>query len=277
LKEYNVEIYIGESDGGYHSFDVEEAFRGHGLYEIAPRYGVHLVNLSDLPSEEIATSVAGREVTVELPSLLLHEIDLFVTLPVPKIHAMTHVSLAFKNQWGCIPKTMRLRNHPKFSEKIIATNKLLKPRIAIYDGTYFLDRTGPIIGDPIHMNLLIAADDIGAGDFVCCRIMNIDPWKIRHYVAASREGLFPTSINEVILNQPIEPFCLHHFRLKRNLINWIALAAFNNDLLTRLFYDSSFADPIHSILYAMRKNRLIGRFLYGKIGPPKAEGVRSRP
>lgn len=268
-------IYVGESDGGYHSFDAEEAFRGHGLYEIAERYNIRVVNLSDLPSQRVTTSVRGREVTVELPSLLLHEIDLFVTLPVPKVHAMTGVSLAFKNQWGCIPKTMRLRNHPQFAEKVVAINKLLKPRIAIFDGTYFLDRTGPMIGDPVCMDLLIAANDIGAGSLACCRIMNIDPWKVKHFILARQEGLFPSSLDEVVLNQPIEPFCHRQFRLERTLINWIALAAFNSDLLTRLLYDSAFADPIHRVLYTVRKNRLIGRLLYGEMGPPVAEGART--
>jgi uncharacterized protein (DUF362 family) len=189
---------------------------------------------------------------------------------------MTHVSLAFKNQWGCIPKTMRLRNHPQFAEKVIAINKLLRPRIAIYDGTYFLDRTGPMIGDPVRMNLLIAANDIGAGDLVCCRIMNVDPWKAKHHILGRQEGMFPDSLDEVVLNQPIEPFCHHQFRLERTLINWIALTAFNSDLLTRLLYDSAFADPIHRILYTVRKNRFVGQLLYGKIGPPAAEGARTQ-
>ena len=276
IKSHTSHIIIGESDGGYHSFDAEEALESHGLYDIAKRYGVQVINLSDLPSEEASATVGGDRVTVELPSLLLRDVDVFITLPVPKVHVMTRVSLAFKNQWGCIPKTMRLRNHPQFVEKIIAINKLLKPRIAIFDGTYFLDRTGPMIGDPVRMNLLVAANDIGAGSLACCRIMNIDPWKVKHFTLARQEGMFPNSLDEVVLNQPIESFCHHQFRLERTLINWIALAAFNSDALTQLLYDSAFADPIHRVLYAVRKHRLIGRLLYGEIGPPAAGGARTQ-
>jgi len=269
-------IIVGEADGGYHSFDAEEAFESHGLYDITKRYDVQVVNLSDLPSEEANTIINGKRVTLELPSLLLHGVDVFITLPVPKVHVMTRVSLAFKNQWGCIPETMRLRHHPQFAEKVIAINKLLKPSIAIFDGTYFLDRTGPMIGDPVRMNLLVAANDIGAGSLACCRIMNIDPWKVKHFTLARQERMFSNSLDEVVLNQPIEPFCHHQFRVERTLINWIALAGFNSDILTRLLYDSAFADPIHRILYTVRKNRLIGQLLYGEIGPPAAGGARTQ-
>ena len=42
-------VIVGESDGGYHSFDAEEAFESHDLYELADRHGVQVVNLIDLP------------------------------------------------------------------------------------------------------------------------------------------------------------------------------------------------------------------------------------
>ena len=265
-------IVIGESDGGYHSFAAEEAFEKHGLYAIAERYGIKVVNLSRLPSEHREVAVNSRNVTIELPSLLLHDIDVFITLPVPKLHAMTGVSLAFKNQWGCIPNIMRLRNHAQFPEKIVAINKLLKPGIALFDGTYFLDKNGPMIGEPVRMDLLIAANDIGAGSWVCCELMHIDPNRVKHFRVARKEGLFPERFDEIVLNQPIERMRGRPFRLKRNLANWIALAAFNHPWGTKVLYDSVFAAPIHWLLYTVRRNPFIGRLLYGESGPPKVEG-----
>jgi len=63
-------------------------------------------------------------VTVESPVFLLDEVDVFVILPVPKVHVMTRVSLGFKNQWGCQPGAMRLRDHPASAKKILAINML---------------------------------------------------------------------------------------------------------------------------------------------------------
>ena len=261
-------IIVGESDGGYHSFKAEQAFKTHGLYDVADKYGIKVVNLSKTESEYVEMEVNSRKVGIELPSLLLHEIDVFITVPVPKIHAMTGVSLGFKNQWGCIPKTMRLMNHPEFNEKIIAINKLLNPKIVIFDGTYFLDKNGPQSGEPVYMDLIIASNDIGAGSFVCCKIMNIDTDKIKHFAVAQEEGMFPSSLDEVVLNDSVENFNGRRFRLEKNLLNRIASIAFNSQLGTKLVYDSTLADPIHQVLYTIRSNRVIRRLLYGKIGIP---------
>lgn len=274
MRERSNSIMVGEADGGYHSFVAEDAFQSHGLYDLSQRYGVELVNLSKVPVEVQSVTIGNHPVTVELPEVLLHGVDVFVTLPVPKIHAMTGVSLAFKNQWGCQPGTMRLWNHPDFSRRILAINILLKPRLALFDGTYFLDKTGPMIGEPMRMNLLIAADNLGAGDLACCELMGIDVRKVRHLRRAQREGMMPRTLGDVTLSQSLEPFKTHRFRLHRSLINYIALAAFHSRLGTRLFYDSPAAGPIHRVLYTIRKNRLIGWLLYGSSGPPTVEGRR---
>ena len=246
-------ITIGESDGGAHAWRAEAALQGHKLYAIADRYGARVVNLSRIEQEYAETKVGSRIVGVQLPSLLLHQVDVFITVPVPKVHVMTRLSLAFKNQWGCLPDTMRLLDHPQFSEKIIAINKLLNPKIVIFDGTYFLDRTGPMDGDPVRMDLIIASNDIGAGSLACCEIMNIDPNKVKHFRLARKEGMFPSSLEEVYLNDRIENFNGRKFHLERTLMHWVTLAiAFNSRLGTKLIYDSPLAGPLHEVLYAIR-------------------------
>jgi uncharacterized protein (DUF362 family) len=263
-------IVIVESNGGQNCFQTEEAFSQHGVYEIAKRYGVQVVNLSRLPSETVETEVAGKRIAVRLPSMLLHDVDVFITVPVPKVHAMTGVSMAFKNQWGCQPETMRVRYHPQFVQRIVAINKLLKPRLAVFDGTYFLDETGPMIGEAVPMNLLIVSDDIGAGSMACCQIMGLDYRKIKHFREAQREGMFPNSPAEVQFNVRPEEFATRQFRLKRVPMNYVQLAAFNNRLLNRLLYDSTFADPLHGFVYFLRQNSIVRRLLYGRFGPGEA-------
>src|SRR5262249_23202084 len=150
--------------------------------------------------------VDGRSVSLELPSTLLHEVDTFITLPVPKVHTNTGVSLGFKNQWGCLPDPMRLRLHPEFTRAILLINRLLRPRLAVFDGQWFLDRTGPMIGQAVRKDLIIASDDPGAGSLACCRIMGIDPRTIRHLALAQREGMMPLSLDETNCNEPCEDY-----------------------------------------------------------------------
>lgn len=106
---------IGESDGGSHAWLAEEAFHGHGLMEIANRYGARLINLSKMETEEAQVKIGSTTIRIRLPRLLLYDIDLFISMPVLKVHAMTVVSLGFKNQWRCIPDVKRLRYHPEFN------------------------------------------------------------------------------------------------------------------------------------------------------------------
>ena len=268
LRELTPHVTVGEADGGYHSYQAEEAFRGHGLYEIGEKHGVRVVNLSREPSESVTAVVGGRRVELRLPQRLLHATDVFVTMPVPKVHVMTGVSLAFKNQWGCLPSAMRLREHPEFDHKIVAINRLLKPRLAIFDGTYFLDRAGPLSGEAVEMNLLIAGDDAGGASAACCALMGIEPGRIRHLRLARREGMFPSSLDELTLNTALEPFSGRRFVMKRAFLDWLSLLGFRSSFFERLFWESAAAGPLHTLLYSARSNPLVCRLLYGPAGSP---------
>ncbi len=264
------DITIGESEGGQACFKAEDAFEAHGLFDLAKEFGVKVVNLSTQPAQRVTTIIAGRSVSVDLPRLLLHEIDTFITVPVPKIHAMTRVSLAFKNQWGCLGDLMRVTMHPQFDDAIVAINKLVKTRLAILDGTYFLDYTGPLMGEPVPMNMVIAADSPGAASFVACEVMKVDPWSIAHHRVARREQMFPASMQEIEVNESPAAFAGRQFKLRRAPLNYLHLAAFNNRQLNRLFYNSPFADGLHEVLWFIRRNPLIKRVLYGRFGAGEA-------
>jgi uncharacterized protein (DUF362 family) len=263
-------ITVGESEGGQACFRAEEAFEGHGLYELQREFGIRIVNLSKDRHESISEQVCGERVSVELPSLLLHETDVFVTIPVPKIHAMTGVSLGFKNQWGCLGDKMRVTLHPRFVPTIVAINKILRPRLCVCDGTYFLDYTGPMTGEAVPMNLIVAGNDVGATSLACCAVMQIDAMSIAHHRVASQEGMFPTSLDEIQFNCPPAVFAGRRFRLRRSILNYIQLWGFKSVIFNRLFYNSVFADGIHEALWFIRRSAAVRRLLYGKHGTGEA-------
>lgn len=274
VRDYTSHITVGESSGGYNSFAAAAAFEGHGLCDLSRRYGFALVDLGAVECEKVGGVVDGTHLTLDLPKFLLHDVDVFATVPVPKVHSNTIVSLALKNQWGCLPDVMRLRLHPQFARLIVLANQKLRTQFAIFDAVHMLDVTGPLVGQPVRKNLVIASNDAGAGSLACCRIMKIDPWSIRHHLIAEGEGLFPAKGEEIALSQPLDRWCTHQFRLKRNLVSWVSYAAFHSRLVTRLVYDSDCADLCHKLLYSVRKHQLAARLLYGKTGPPAIEGRR---
>jgi uncharacterized protein (DUF362 family) len=267
-------VIVGESNGGYHSFAAEDAFASHGLYALRSELDLEVVNLSKGPTAPVQCQTRRGKIAVELPTLLLEGIDQFVTLPVPKIHAMTGVSVALKNQWGCIPGTMRLRLHSVFADVLNEVNRRVGLGYAFCDGTTMLDITGPMIGKPVRKDLLIAGNPAGAASAIACRIMGIDPWSIAHQRTAQRAGLFPAASDEIECNRPWQEFADHRFTLQLNLVARVAKLAFHSRFLTTMIYDSTVADIAHRVLYAVRRNPLVARLLYGEWGPPAIEGRR---
>jgi uncharacterized protein (DUF362 family) len=250
IKDYSNHVTIVESDGGSNSWTADEAFAGHQVDELCTRYGISAVNLSQQPAIEATINVEGRPETVRLPTCLLDESNFFVTMPVPKIHVMTGVSLGFKNQWGCLPDVKRLRNHYRFPRAVLAVNQLIRTRLAIFDGTWFMDRTGPMNGDPVRRDLLIAGE-VGAASAACCEMMGIDPHKIPHLKLAMRCGLMPANRADYKCTADLDSL-RQPFSLRRRPFDYLTLCVFHSSIATKLLYDSICAAPLHSLLYAVR-------------------------
>jgi len=82
LKDRADNVILGESDGGNHSFTADDAFKGHNMPEICKETGVELLNLSKLPSRKVEGNIQGKNVSVELPQLLLDDVDCFISVPL---------------------------------------------------------------------------------------------------------------------------------------------------------------------------------------------------
>ena len=254
LKVRTHNITVGESNGGVNTWTAEDSFVGHGLYEICKANDVNLVNLSSLRSEYMEIEVDSKPFRVELPSMLLHDIDVFITLPVLKTHVFTKVSLGMKNQWGCIPDAMRLLHHPNLDRGIVALNKALKTRISIIDAIYGLDGCGPVSGESIKMDLLIVSNDVAAGDFIGCKLMGIQPETIKHLRIAQKENLAPQNIQDIDVNVDVNQFVSRQFKVTRTPLSWAALLASKSYLLTKLIYDSPLTPAKNFVLGLIRGN-----------------------
>jgi uncharacterized protein (DUF362 family) len=245
-------IYIGEGEGGYNSFSMTEALRTMGFFELAETYpNVKIVNLSELPTVDVVLEANGKPYTIKLPELFFKEIDFSITCPLPKVHCMTNITLSFKNQWGCLPDTMRLKNHYVFDEIIGQVCDKLKFRYACLDGKYGLDNNGPMVGEQVEVNWFVASNSLGAFDIVVSEMMGVDWEKVKHLMAAAQRGLIPKEEDIEIIGD-IDSL-KRKFTLKRSFWNYPALVAFHSSRLTHLVYFSKWAKLIHDIMYTFRK------------------------
>ena len=245
-------IYIGDGEGGYNSFSMTEAMKTMGFYELEKKYqNIKIINLSKVHPCKVELKVNNKPYSIDLPELLVKEIDFSITCPVPKVHCMTNVSLAFKNQWGCLPDTMRMKNHYVFDKIIGQICKTLKFKYVFLDGKYGLNINGPILGDPIEINWFIASNSLGAFDAVVSNTMGFNWKNIKHFKEASNLGLIPEKKDIKIIGN-IE-LLKKDFSLRRNFWNYPALLAFHSKRLTHFFYFSRFAKILHDFMYLFRK------------------------
>ena len=198
-------IYVGESDGGNYSFSADTSLKNHGVFDVAKRFSnVEVVNLSKLPRKQITEIVCGKEVWVDLPDLLINDIDLLVSVPVLKSHAMTHGTFSIKNLWGCYPDPMRVLYHKNLDYKLALINKVVKNKIQIIDGFWALDGHGPMEGTPVKTNKILISNDPVAVDSSAAYLMNLDKSKIGHLGVAEQFGLGVSDINKIQFNKDVQ-------------------------------------------------------------------------
>ena len=247
-------VIIGEADsGGYNRFSIDEVFKGMGIDMLARETGARIVNLSFTEPERLEIGVGLRRLRVPVPRLLLHEIGAYISLPVPKVHLNTQVSMSIKNQWGCIQEpSERLKLHPYFAEVMYELNSRLPHAHSIVDGRYGLNRSGPMLGDPVELNWLMVANDLVAADRVCCRLMQIDELDVKYLRHFRDRGWWP-EFSGIRLRPDWEQFRKTKFYLKRKWTDLPGLVCFNNSFLAWLGYRSPLAGFAHWLLYLFRE------------------------
>jgi uncharacterized protein (DUF362 family) len=198
--------------------------------------------------------VGWRTLRVPVPRLLLDgTVDAFITLPVPKIHMNSMVSMSIKNQWGCIqePKE-RLKLHPFLSEVMYEFNRRLPRAYSIIDGRYGLNRSGPMRGDLVDLNWLLVSNDLVAADRVCCRIMQVDEQRVKYLRYFQKRGWW-SGYEAIRVNREITDFQKEPFYLRREWTDLPGVACFNSPFLAWLGYHSPLASFAHWLLYLVRE------------------------
>ncbi|HET7292221.1 MAG TPA: DUF362 domain-containing protein [Vicinamibacteria bacterium] len=177
-------IYVVESDQVLE--DVERAFHESGMADVCRRTGATWINMtrgSAAPREEPANVVLKR---IEVPRILKEAV--LITVPVLKTHAKTRISGALKNQWGCIG-TMRHEYHLVLDDALADLNHVLRPALAVMDGTVGLEGDGPKSGWPRVADVVLCSRDPVAIDAVEAMVMGIDPASVGHLATCAARGI----------------------------------------------------------------------------------------
>ncbi len=171
----------------------ESAVHVSGLNEIADELGI---TLADFVDGEDVPNPDGHLLKVFHLAKGLGAVDGIINLPKFKTHALTRLTGAVKNSFGCLPGVQkagfhaRLTDEVRFSEMLVDLTELISPRLHIMDGVMGMEGNGPRNGKIRPINVILISANPYALDCCVAKIMNLDPELVPTLAAARRRGLF---------------------------------------------------------------------------------------
>lgn len=210
VKEQGCEVTVVESDNI--AGTAESRVQGSGLMDLLDDWGVPFMNLSHGDYEE--HQVDG--VALRMPRAVL-DAEYLVNLPKMKTCAHTLLTLGVKNLFGVIQQAQKSRYHKKLDAILPYLAKTIRCDLVVVDGLTCMEGNGPIVGNPVCMNLVAAGRNVVAVDSVCSRLMGYDPSKVPHIAEAARQGTGPMGLEEIEVVGDDWTACAHRFEAPYSL------------------------------------------------------------
>ncbi len=144
-----------------------------GIAEVCQRTGARLVEL-DLPEE---VKYKGTLVHSLVLSARLREFDLIVNMPKLKTHALTGMTGAVKNMFGCVPGRNKGFYHLRFTDRVLFAKLAydicccISPALTIMDAVVAMEGMGPGQGVPRGLGCLIVSKSSFAADIAAMRLI----------------------------------------------------------------------------------------------------------
>jgi uncharacterized protein (DUF362 family) len=185
-REFTDKIFVVESDAS--TTNADKACKATGMLRVCEDNKVKFINLRR-EKERVALEISDPEVLhkIKVPKIVVG--SAIINAAKLKTHSETGVTLGMKNMFGLLPEKMKFKYHLRnISKVIVDINSVLKPKFTIIDGFYALEGPGPVSGNPVKMDLIMAGRDVLAVDATACRIMGIDPFEIYHIRRAYEKG-----------------------------------------------------------------------------------------
>jgi len=188
-------VSVGESP--ITGVKVLDAFENTGIAAVARERGCALIDL-DVRSP-VVHAIPGAQVLDSLKicaDVLEH--DLVVSLPVMKMHMHTGVTLAIKNMKGCLWRRSKVDLHmlpaiegcdeKPLNVAIADLSGVLRPHLAIIDGTTGMEGMGPSAGTPRKLDVVVVGADPFAADAVACFLMGVNPEDVPYLRLGAARG-----------------------------------------------------------------------------------------
>lgn len=193
------------------------AARQSGMLAVAEDLGVELADFKTPKSVDFPEGNLIKQFSIAKSVL---EGDGLISLCKMKSHALTRITGAVKNQFGCVPGVLKTEFHATlpnpylFSQMLVDLNLFLKPRLYIMDGIIAMEGNGPRNGTRRPMNVILLSTDPVALDTVFCRLINLDETMVDTIVLGNRYGLGSSQVD--IMGETIDSHRASEFVVNRD-------------------------------------------------------------
>jgi uncharacterized protein (DUF362 family)/Pyruvate/2-oxoacid:ferredoxin oxidoreductase delta subunit len=138
--------------------------------------------------------------------------DGIINLSKLKTHALTRMTGAIKNCFGCVPMHAKIEFHARFpnpyhfSQLLADIATFIRPRLHIMDAIEAMEGNGPQSGTPKQLRAVLVSTDPVALDVVACKLIGLDPAHVPMIAAAAQNGLGYDNGDTIrLVGDPIEP------------------------------------------------------------------------
>ncbi len=190
VKERASAVILVESDNI--SGSAEKRARGSGFLDLCEELDVEFLNLSHDDYEEYY--VAGTQ--LRLPRTVL-DADYFINIPKVKTCARTLVTLGIKNLYGIFQRKQKGRLHKHLNDILPFLAKTVRNDLIIADGLNCMEGNGPVIGNLLCLDMIVAGSNLVSVDSILSRIMGFDPEDIPHIANSAKAGVGPIDLSEI--------------------------------------------------------------------------------
>jgi len=184
-------VLVGDGPG--HQRDTVLVLAEGGLEAELRERRIRFVDLNrdEIRKVPLETPFTGLD-CLWLPRTVLAS-DFVVSMPKLKTHHWVGVTLSMKNLFGVMPGVAygwpkNLLHWKGIDRSILDINAAVPAHFVIADGIIGMEGNGPLHGAPRNLGRIVLADDPVAADFICSRLMGLNPLRV-NYLAQAAEFL----------------------------------------------------------------------------------------
>jgi uncharacterized protein (DUF362 family)/Pyruvate/2-oxoacid:ferredoxin oxidoreductase delta subunit len=178
--------------------------------------------LADFDNGDTVSNPGGTSHRAFVIAHAVAEADGIISLPKLKSHALTRITGAVKNQFGCVPGMFKGQYHAAvpdvfdFSRLLVDITAYVRPRLYVMDAVMAMEGNGPQSGDPRKLGLLLLSRDPVALDAVAARIIGLAPENVPTCAAGEAAGLGTYRMENIdLLGDDIGTFVTLDFKVSR--------------------------------------------------------------